>query len=60
MNGTKNSDGTYTCTVNKKGKVKGYTARTAPSGSASRSSSTTYQTAKDYIAALNQSTKWLK
>jgi len=30
MTGKKNSDGTYTCTVSDKGKVKGYTASTAP------------------------------
>lgn len=30
MNGTLNSDGTYTCTINEAGKLKGYTAATAP------------------------------
>lgn len=30
MNATKNSDGTYTCTINKTGKVSGYTSSTAP------------------------------
>ncbi len=30
MNGTKNEDGSYTLTVNKAGKVAGYTAQTAP------------------------------
>lgn len=30
MTGKKNSDGTYTCTVNNDNKIKGYTAKTAP------------------------------
>lgn len=30
MTGKKNSDGTYTCTLNKDSKIKGYTAETAP------------------------------
>lgn len=30
MTGTKNSDGTYTCTINSEGKVGNYTASTAP------------------------------
>ena len=30
MTGTKNSDGTYTCTLNSEGKINGYTAETAP------------------------------
>ncbi len=30
MNSTANGDGTYTCKINTKSKVNGYTARTAP------------------------------
>lgn len=30
MTGVKNDDGTYTCTINKEGKINGYTAETAP------------------------------
>ncbi|MDU1603145.1 MAG: subtype A tannase [Clostridium sp.] len=30
MTGTKNSDGTYTCEINKSGEVNGYTSETAP------------------------------
>lgn len=49
MTGKKNSDGTYTCTLNKDNKIKGYTAETAPivfpvntPGYASQSAPTSY------------------
>lgn len=59
MNAKKNSDGTYTCTINTKGKVKGYSAKTSPvifpintAGYSSQAS----QTAYDY----SSSSKYLK
>ncbi|MCI2049490.1 MAG: esterase [Lachnospiraceae bacterium] len=60
MRGVKNSDGTYTCTVNNAGTLKGYTAKTAPviwpvdtPGYAAQKAPTSYSydSVSDYVKA---------
>ncbi len=58
MNATGNGDGTYTCEINEKGTVNGYTAATAPivmpintPGYSAQSALTSYTSVSDYMQA---------